>query len=421
MKINNIITVIKRELKDKLYSKTFVFMTLLIPGIMLLSIGMQSLFLSIDGDEGTKITIITESAKLGDKVKAKIDNLPFVKSGYYKINYLNKTKEEFDNYYTEIKPKLLNDSKLNIIYIPDSALVNKQVQFYSKNPINNPLFSKLKDPLNQVFVELYFEGKELTTEEIDFVRMGVDFYGLRVTEENKAQEEGYGNSVISFLFTFLLYISLLLLGQLMMRAVVEEKNNRIVEIILSSISSKELMVGKILGSAITGLAQMFIWLSPIILIITTTWFTLPKELTFNLNGWQIFYFFINFLIGLLTYLSLFASIGALFDNDQDAQSSIWPVTLLIMIPFFISLSLTNNPANPLATIASIVPFASIIVMPARFTLIDVPLWQFVLSLALDLVVLALIFPFAGKLYRIGILLTGKKPTWKEVYVWLKTE
>ncbi len=421
MNFNNILTVIKRELRDKLYSKAFVFMTLLIPGIMILSIGVQSLFMSIDGDEGTKIEVISQNSKVGDKVKAKLEELPFIKSGYYKVSFSEKTHEEFNKYYSEIKPKLLADTKLSLIYISDSVLINKQVKFYSKNPINNPLFMKLKGPLNEVFVDLYFEGKELTKEEIDFARLSVDFSGLRVTEAEKAKEEGYGNLVISFIFTFLLYISLLLLGQLMMRAVVEEKNNRIVEIILSSISSKELMVGKILGSTITGLAQMSIWLSPVILLITTTWFALPEELTFSLNGWQVFYYLLNFLMGLLTYLSLFATIGAIFDNDQDAQSGIWPITLLIMIPFFISLSLTNNPDNPVGTIASIVPFASIIVMPARFTLIDVPIWQFILSIILDIAVIAIIFPFAGKIYRIGILLTGKKPTWKEVFGWLKSE
>ncbi len=421
MNLNNIITVIKRELRDKLYSKTFIFMTLLIPGIMVLSIGVQSLFMSIDGDEGTRIQIIAESSKVGEKVKAKLEELPFIKSGYYKVSFSEKTEEEFKKYYTEIQPQLLADSKLGLMYIPDSVLFNKQVKFYSKNPINNPLFMKLKGPLNEVFVDLYFEGKELTKEEIDFARLSVDFSGLRVTEEKTAKEEGVGNLVISFVFTFLLYISLLILGQLMMRAVVEEKNNRIVEIILSSISSKELMVGKILGSTITGLAQMGIWLTPIVLIITTTWFALPAELTINLNGWQIFYYLLNFLMGLLTYLSLFATIGAIFDNDQDAQSGIWPITLLIMIPFFIAISLSNNPDNPLGTIASIVPFASIIVMPARFTLIDVPLWQFILSIVLDIAVIAAIFPLAGKIYKIGILLTGKKPTWKEVFGWLKTE
>ncbi len=240
MNINNIITVIKRELRDKLYSKAFVFMTLLIPGIMILSIGVQSLFMSIDGDEGTKIQVISQSAKISDKVKEKLSQLPFIKNNYYKVTFLQKSESEFNDYYTEIKPQLLADSKLSIIYIPDSVLFNKQVKFLSKNPINNPLFMKLKGPLNEVFVDIYFEGKELTKEEIDFARLSVDFEGLRVTEDAKAKEEGFGNLIISFVFTFLLYISLLLLGQLMMRAVVEEKNNRIVEIILSSIAVKDL-------------------------------------------------------------------------------------------------------------------------------------------------------------------------------------
>ncbi|MFH0735493.1 MAG: ABC transporter permease [bacterium] len=421
MNIKNIIVIVKRELMDKLYSKTFVFMTLLIPAIMLLSIGLQTLFMSIDGDEGTKITFVSETPELNDKIEQQINELPFVKSGFYKITYLVQNKTDFEKYLSDNKVKLIKNSKENIIYVPATVLKDKQLQFYSNNPINNPLFSKLKDPLNKVFVDMYFSGKELSEEEIKYARGSVDFNGFRITKDEKVEEEGVGNLVISFLFTFLLYMSLLILGQLMMRAVVEEKNNRIVEIILSSVSSKDLMVGKILGAVVTGVLQMTIWLLPVIMLITTTWFALPKEFTFSLSGWQVFYYLLNYIMGLLTYLSLFATVGAIFDNDQDAQSGIWPLTLLIMIPFFIAISLSNNPNNQLALIASIVPFSSIIVMPARFTLIDVPLWQFILSIALDIAVLFAIFPLAGKIYRIGILLTGKKPTWKEVFQWLKAK
>jgi len=421
MNIQNIIAIVKRELKDKLYSKTFVFMTLLIPGIMILSIGIQSIFMSIDGDDDTRITVVSENEMLTNKISEQLNSLPFVKSGYYKIQYSTLTKTEFEKYLADNKQKLLADSKLNVIYVPETALEDKKIDFYSNSPINNPLVNKMSPPINKVFIDLYFAGKEMTDKDISFARNSVDFVGFRITEEEEAKEEGFGNLIISFVFTFLLYISLLILGQMMMRAIVEEKANRIVEIILSSVSSKELMIGKVLGSVITGMAQMLIWLSPIIMLISTAWFALPKELTFSISGWQVFYYLLNFLMGLLTYLSLFATIGAIFDNDQDAQSGIWPITLLIMIPFFIALSLSNNPNNQVGMIASILPFSSIIVMPARFTLIDVPLWQFLLSIALDIAVLAVIFPFAGKIYRIGILSTGKKPTWKEVAQWLKTE
>lgn len=112
-------------------------------------------------------------------------------------------------------------------------------------------------------------------------------------------------------------------------------------------------------------------------------------------------------------------IGSIFDNAQDAQSGMWPILMLIMIPFFIALSMAHNPANPIAQIASMFPFASIIVMPARMAIVDVPLWQVVLSIAVSIATIMAIFPIAGKIFRVGILRTGKKPKWSEIIKWLK--
>ncbi len=112
-------------------------------------------------------------------------------------------------------------------------------------------------------------------------------------------------------------------------------------------------------------------------------------------------------------------IGSIFENAQEAQSGMWPIMMLIMIPFFIAITLGKNPTNPMAVISSMLPFASLIVMPARMTLVDVPLWQFILSIAVSIVTIMAIFPIAGKIFRIGILRTGKKPKWAEIIKWLK--
>ena len=112
-------------------------------------------------------------------------------------------------------------------------------------------------------------------------------------------------------------------------------------------------------------------------------------------------------------------IGSIFDNAQDAQSGLWPVIMLIMIPFFVAMSMAKNPANPMAEIASMLPFASIIVMPARMTLVDVPIWQFVVSIAVTIGTIFAIFPIAGKIFQVGVLRTGKKPKWSEIIKWLK--
>jgi len=122
---------------------------------------------------------------------------------------------------------------------------------------------------------------------------------------------------------------------------------------------------------------------------------------------------------LITFLGLFATVGAIFDNEQDAQSGIWPIMMLVMIPFFISISMLKNPDTLLANVTSLLPFSSIIVMPARMSLVEIPLWQFALSIVVNVATMLLIFPFAGKIYRVGILLTGKKPQWSEVFKWLK--
>jgi len=204
-----------------------------------------------------------------------------------------------------------------------------------------------------------------------------------------------------------------------MQSVIEEKNNRIVEVLLSSVKSKELLTGKILGSAITGVLQMTIWLSPVIIVALTGWIKLPFEIIFNISIFQAFYFILNFFVGLIIFLGLFAAVASIFDNVQDTQSAMFPLIMLIMIPFFITISLIKNPTNSLAKIASMFPFSSIIVMPARMALVDVPVWQFLVSFTVNVITLILIFPIAGKIYRVGILKTGKKPGLAEVIRWVR--
>jgi ABC-2 type transport system permease protein len=134
---------------------------------------------------------------------------------------------------------------------------------------------------------------------------------------------------------------------------------------------------------------------------------------------QILYFLFNFFIALITFMGMFASVGAIFDNDQDAQSGIWPLMIIIMIPFFVAMGMQGNPDNNLAKVGSMFPFASLIIMPARMSLIDVPWWQMLISVVVNIATLLIIFPISGKIYRVGILMTGKKPKWGEVIKWLK--
>jgi ABC-2 type transport system permease protein len=179
------------------------------------------------------------------------------------------------------------------------------------------------------------------------------------------------------------------------------------------------MTGKILGSAITGLAQMGVWLGTILAVSSPALNFLPKEITLDIKPELVVYVLLNFFIGLVLFIGLFSMMGAIFDNAQDAASGNMPIMMLIIIPFFIAISMMENPNKPYVEIASLFPFASIIVMPARMAMIDVPLWQLILAVCINLATIYAIFPIAGKIYHVGILRTGKKPKWSEVIKWLK--
>ncbi len=414
-----VLGILKRELREKLLSKTFIIMTITLPVIMFVAIGFQTLIMSYEGDENTKIEIITESPQLTNSFEKEFSQLPFIKNGYYKLSYKTIPKESLKEYVDKKRAEIVDEKLTGIVFIPNSALKDKKIEYYAKTPKNITVTQKLSRNINKVLVSNYFIGKELSKEDLSFARKGVDFTGLKVTKEEKIEEEGYGNMVLAYLFTFLLYLSLIMMGQMTMQTVMEEKTSKVVEVLLSSVSSQEFMTGKILGAAITGVFQMAVWLIPVILVSFTAWFALPDNLMLDITAGQLVYYLFNFFLGLLTFIGLFATLGSIFETAQEAQSGMWPIMMLIIIPFFIAMSMGKNPANPIAAIASMFPFASLIVMPARMTLIDVPLWQFILSISISIATIFFLFPVAGKIFRVGILRTGKKPKWSEIVKWLK--
>ncbi|HOI29360.1 MAG TPA: ABC transporter permease [Melioribacteraceae bacterium] len=415
---NRIIAVFKREVRERVISKGFILMTILLPLFMFGLIGIQVLLMKEDSTK-FNITIISESLDLTNKLQNELLLSDAVKEGNVILQFNTMSQEDFRNFLTSKKQDVLDEKVTGILYVPESALKDKKIEYYSKTPQNRRLSELLNRPINKVLIDTYFSNRALSMEELNFARQGLDVTGFKVSKEEGFEEAGYGSLILTYLFTFLLYISLLMMGQMIMQSVIEEKSSRIVEVILSSVSAKELMIGKILGSGVTGLLQMAIWLTPVIMVASTTWFMLPPEVSISLTTFQIVYFLINFFLGLVIFLGLFATVGAIFDNPQDAQSGLWPVMLLIIIPFFIAFSMIENPNSAIARISSFVPFANIIVMPARMTIADVPVFQLFLSLFISVATLITIFPLAGKIYRIGVLRTGKKPKWSEVVKWIK--
>jgi ABC-2 type transport system permease protein len=251
--------------------------------------------------------------------------------------------------------------------------------------------------------------------------------------------------MVGFLFGYLIMMFIIIYGNMVMRSVIEEKTNRIIEIIISSVKPFQLMLGKIIGTSFAGLLQFLIW--AILGSLLYGGLSLILGQNINTGGAQtaeamemaskfsletirqymveikifqlLIYFLIFFIGGYFLYCSVYAAIGAAVDNETDSQQFLMPILMPLILAMYIGfVTVINEPHGTIATVFSIVPFTSPIVMLMRIPF-GVPFWQIALSIVLLYLTFILMVWLASKIYRVGILMYGKKPTWKELYKWLK--
>jgi len=208
-----------------------------------------------------------------------------------------------------------------------------------------------------------------------------------------------------------------------MRGIIEEKASRIVEVLLGSMSPTELMTGKILGLGAVGLLQMgtYVVMATGLRLRFASVFDDPalQGVTASLEPAKLVWFTVFFLLGYVLYTSLFAAVGSMCSNEQDAQSLQTPLVFLLVIPLLCTFFFVNHPDSPAAVLASLFPFFSPMVMYMRIAVLPPPLWHVVLSVALLVVTNILLFLVVGRIFRVGILMTGKPPSLPEIWRWLR--
>ena len=190
------LAVIKRELREKLMSKSFIISTILLPLFMFGILGFQTLLFSYGGGNKVTLHVITESPDLTAKLEAELSNIESVKEGNYIMSYYTMTKPEFDKYLKEKKESIVKEEISGLIFVSEAAMTDKKIQYYSKTPKDISLSDKLSGPINKVLIDNYFTSKNLSPADLDFARTGVDFTSFKVTENEKIEEEKniYGSS-----------------------------------------------------------------------------------------------------------------------------------------------------------------------------------------------------------------------------------
>jgi ABC-2 type transport system permease protein len=246
----------------------------------------------------------------------------------------------------------------------------------------------------------------------------------RISASGSRKEVALAGAAFGYILFFMLYITLAIWGQQVMQGVLEEKSSRVIEVIVSAVKPFELMMGKLTGICAVGLTQFGIWLFTFSILtlpgILAAIATLPEGVTLpTLTPFMLLNFFLLFVLGFFVFSTVYAAIGAAFNNVQEAQQVAGVAVFFLVIPVFLMFRIINDPSSTFAVVMSLIPVFTPLLMTLRIALEMPPVWQLLLAYALTLGFLWCAVWACGRIYRVGILMYGKKPTFQELWKWMR--
>ena len=304
--------IIKRELRAQVLTKTFIFTTIFVPIILVGLMGLQTYLMTYDGKKDTNVEIVVENPELAEFLRSEYLVSEEFNRERFHVTVSSKKRDDLTKYVETIKSDLLDKKVNGVFFLPMGDRYEKNIEYYSSNPKNTNITTKIIGLVNSVLVDQHFSDKSVTKEDILYARNRMDLQNFKISEKEGFEKDNYGAFILAGILAFMLYISLIMIGMQILKAVIEEKENRVVEVLLSSVHANELMSAKIIATTCAGLLQIIIWMLPFIFVSVTSIFVLPEKLQFTITLFQIGYFILNYGVGLVTFLGLYAAVGAIF-------------------------------------------------------------------------------------------------------------
>ncbi|WP_454975179.1 ABC transporter permease [Capnocytophaga bilenii] len=428
MKFLRIIT--QREYLNKIRNKSFIIMTFVSPLIMVAFILLIGWLVNINKSEVKNIAIIDESH---------IFATAFINTDEVHYHYLQNTD------LLMAKKEVLEKGNYGLLYIPPKNTPNwyQQISFYTEETPALSLTNAMLSVLEKTLFQYNLTEKNINQQEIESAKVRVSLQLQNFTGEKTSEWGTLVKSILGMSAGYLIFMFIIMYGNMIMRSVIEEKNNRIIEIIISSVKPFDLMLGKILGTSLAGITQAFIWIvfTGVLFALLPTFFDMPMTGTttealqspdtakiqevltaiYQFPLLETFVLFVLFFVGgYLLYSSLYAMIGAMVDNETDTQQFLLPVITPLMLAVYVGMfSVMEQTHGTVSVVFSYIPFTSPVVMLMRIPF-GVTWWEILISLLILYLTFFMVIKLSAKIYRIGILMYGKKASYKEVWKWLKT-
>lgn len=429
-----------REFKERVYKKSFIITTLLMPLLLaLMSVAPTLIMIYAKGDAKT-VSVIDNSGIVASALESDED-----------VKFVIVPNGDLQE---ELK-KSLESETFGVLYIGKDIVDNpNDIQLYTNTSssmlIEETITSQIEDVIEAERLKEYnIENLKAILEEIS---VDINLSTFRNGEEESTVSSSAVSSLVGIVLGFVLYFFLVIYGSIVMQSIIEEKNSRILEVLVSTVRPFDMMMGKILGVASVAATQIVVWG---VLVITMSAVVLPMlmpdDLMANIEAVQngadvaamasagvdtsmvtamasildtgyiakIVVLLLVFMVGgFLLYAAMYAAVGASVDEAQDAQQLTTPITIPIILAFIILTMIMNDPNSPLVVWCSMIPFTSPIVMMGRIPS-GIPTWEIALSIVLLYATFIFMVYVAGKIYRVGIFMHGKKPSFKDLYKWMK--
>lgn len=326
-----------------------------------------------------------------------------------------------------LNQRVLDKKLYGYLFIGASLDTGSAYHFYVKNPGDVMNIERVDDALDKAMVGLRLAEKNLpiTQEQLESVTKSVRLETFKVSEGGKTEKKGFSTTYFTtFAFVFFLYMTILIYGITGLRSILEEKSSRIIEVLLSSVTPLQLMQGKMLGLFLVGLTQVGVYalLGTImsILGLSSGAGVFLKQVSSALSPMMMGYFVIFFLLGFFLFSSMFVAIGSMVNSEQDAQSMQQPVIMALVIPMAMTFLFVTQPDSLLTRILSLIPFFTPMIMFMRISVLTPPVWEIALSIVLTLATTVGVTWLSARIFRVGILMYGKRPTLPEILQWIKS-
>ena len=417
--------IIRREYAVRVRTRTFIVSTIGLPTLMVIVFAIPAYFASRRTGHTLKIVLVDEAGGIG-RFAAQRLTLPALPDGGPQFDVVSTIERPADpsKVLIELNARVRAGNLDGYLLIPSETGVVTTAEFHTRNPGDYALGSTLDDALTQAAIGARLAHRNVRVSNLDALLARVRVSVVQVQRQGQQKERGQTLQA-SIILAGVLYMSLLLYGVTTMRSILEEKSTRIIEILLSSVRPFPLLAGKILGVGAVGLTQFVIWgASGAILLgygnmmlklITGGSSAVHLELPIALWFW----FFVYFLGGYFLYSSLFAALGAAVSSEQAANQAQFPVTMLLVASFIMFPVVLRNPNSNLAVLMTMIPFFSPILMVLRVALEPPPLWQMLLSVGILALTTVAVVYLSAKIYRVGVLMYGKRPSLLEMVRWLR--